>query len=88
MEQLQQIDKLFEEKERQIKEQIIKQATQEVEKAAEREMKLLDFELFYSLLLKNENTVEWVKEKRKKDWNKALEQADGDYEKAMTIFVS
>jgi len=27
-------------------------------------MKLLDFELFYSLLLKNENTIEWVKEKK------------------------
>lgn len=84
MQQLQQIHQLFEEKEKSIKEEILK----EVEKIAEREIKLFEFELFYSLLLQNKETAEWVKEKRKKDWEKALQESDGDWKKAMTIFAS
>lgn len=84
MAETQQIQRLFEEKERSIKEDILK----EVEKVAEREMKLFEFEIFYSLLLKNDETAKWVKEKRKADWEKALEEADGDIEKAMLTFAS
>ncbi len=84
MVELQQINRLFEEKERSIKEDILK----EVEKVAEREMKLFEFELFYSLLLQNKETAEWVTEKRKKDWEVALKQAGGDWNKAITTFAS
>ncbi|OYT32195.1 hypothetical protein B6U93_02425 [Candidatus Woesearchaeota archaeon ex4484_78] len=86
--QTQQINQLFQEKEKQIKQQIIKEALKEVEKAAEREIKLFEFELFYSLLLKNKKTNEWVQEKRKKDWEKTLKKANNDYAKAMVIFAS
>ncbi len=84
MAELQQIHQLFEEREKSIKEDLLK----EVEKVAEREMKLFEFELFYSLLLQNKETTEWVKEKRKKYWEVALKQADGDWNKAMAIFAS
>ncbi|MEW5896220.1 MAG: hypothetical protein AB1668_00880 [Nanoarchaeota archaeon] len=84
MSELQQINRLFEEKERTVKEEILR----EVEKVAEREMKLFEFELFYSLLLQNEETAKWVKEKRVKDWEKALKQSGGDWKKAMTSFAS
>ena len=84
MAELEQIHKLFEEKERSIKEDILK----EVEKVAEREMRLFEFELFYSLLLQNKETADWVKEKRKKDWEKSLQEAGGDWEKAMATFAS
>lgn len=84
MAEIQQIHKLFEEREKSIKEDLLR----EVEKAAEREMKLFEFELFYSLLLQNKETTEWVKEKRKKDWETALKQADGDWNKAMATFAS
>lgn len=84
MAEIQQIHKLFEEREKSIKEDLLK----EVEKVAEREMKLFEFELFYSLLIQNKETVEWVKEKRKKDWETALKQAGGDWNKAMAIFAS
>ncbi len=82
--ELQQIHKLFEEREKSIKEDLLK----EVEKVAEREMKLFEFELFYSLLIQNKETAEWVTEKRKKDWEIALKQARGDWQKAMAIFAS
>ncbi len=84
MAELQQIHKLFDEREKSIKEELLK----EVESAAEREMKLFEFELFYSLLIQNKETAEWVKEKRKKDWETALKQAGGDWQKAMTAFAS
>lgn len=84
MSELQQINQLFEEKEKTIKEGILR----EVEKVAEREMKLFEFELFYSLLLQNKETAEWVQEKRKKEWKKALEEAHGGIKKAMTSFAS
>lgn len=84
MAELQEIHRLFEEREKSIKEDILK----EVEKVAEREMKLFEFELFYSLLLQNKETAEWVKEKRKKDWEVALKQSGGDWQKAMTTFAS
>lgn len=84
MQQLQQIHQLFEEKEKSIKEEILK----EVEKIAERELKLFEFELFYSLLIQKKETAEWVKDKRKKDWEEALKKSGGDWKKAMTIFAS
>ncbi len=84
MAEIQQIHKLFEEREKSIKEDLLR----EVEKVAEREMKLFEFELFYSLLLQNKGTAEWVKEKRKKDWELALKRAGGDWNKAMTTFAS
>ena len=84
MAELEQIHKLFEEKEKSIKEEILK----EVEKRAEREIKLFEFELFYSLLIQNKETGEWVKEKRKKDWEIAVKNADGDFKKAMLTFAS
>ncbi|MBI2146430.1 hypothetical protein HYU22_03755 [Candidatus Woesearchaeota archaeon] len=84
MAELEQIHKLFEEKEKSIKEDILK----EVEKVAEREMKLFEFELFYSLLLQNKETAEWVQDKRQKDWKKALEESHGNIEKAMATFAS
>ena len=84
MAELQQIYRLFEEREKSIKEEILR----EVEKVAEREMKLFEFELFYSLLLQNKETAQWVEEKRQKDWKTALEEAHGDMEKAMTTFAS
>ncbi|MBS3176984.1 hypothetical protein J4457_07170 [Candidatus Woesearchaeota archaeon] len=84
MAELQQIHRLFEEKEKSIKEEILR----EVEKVAEREMKLFEFELFYSLLLQNKETAKWVRDKRQKDWKKALEDAHGDIEKAITTFAS
>ncbi len=84
MAEIQQIHKLFEEKEKIIKEEILR----EVEKVAEREMKLFEFELFYSLLLQNKETAEWIKERRKKDWEMALKQAGGDWDRAITIFAS
>ncbi len=84
MTELQQIHKLFEEKEKTIKEEILR----EVEKVAEREMKLFEFELFYSLLIQDKETAEWVKERRKKDWEAALKQAGGDWNKAMATFAS
>lgn len=83
MAEIQQIHQLFEEKEKTIKEEILR----EVEKVAEREMKLFEFELLYSLLLQNKETTEWVTEKRKKDWETALKQAGGDWGKAMTTFA-
>ncbi len=84
MAELEQIHRLFEEKEKSIKEDLLK----EVEKVAEREMKLFEFELFYSLILQNKETAEWVTEKRKKDWEVALKQAGGDWNKAITTFAS
>lgn len=84
MAELEQVHKLFEEKEKSIKEDILKA----VEKVAEREMKLFEFELFYSLILQNKETADWVKEKRKKDWETALKEAGGDWSEAMTTFTS
>ncbi len=81
---LEQIHKLFEERERSIKEEILK----EVEKVAEREMKLFEFELFYSLLLQNKETAKWAQDKRQKDWEIALKEAGGDWKKAITTFTS
>ncbi|MBI4981484.1 hypothetical protein HZC30_08095 [Candidatus Woesearchaeota archaeon] len=80
----QQLHKLFEEREKVIKEEILKEA----EKIAEREMKLFEFELFYSLVLENKETTGWVQEKRKNDWEKALREAKGDVREAMSIFAS
>ena len=84
MAELEQLNQLFEEKEKSIKSEILK----EVEKVAQREMKLFEFELFYSLLVQNKETTQWVQEKRQKDWKKALENAQGDIEKAMATFAS
>ncbi len=84
MEQSQELDRLFEEREKEIKTKIIN----EVEMITEREIKLLEFELFYSLLLKNNESAEWVQNKRKDDWEKALKETGGNWEKAMTIFSS
>ena len=84
MAEIQQIHRLFEEREKSIKEDILR----EVEKVAEGEMRLFEFELFYSLLVQNKETVKWVQDKRQKDWKKALEEAHGNIEKAMTTFAS
>ncbi len=84
MAELEQIHQLFEEREKSIKEDLLK----EVEKVAEREIKLFEFELFYSLLLQNQETATWVQDKRQKDWKKALEESHGDLQKAMATFAS
>jgi len=84
MAQLQQINKLFEKREKQIKDLVLK----DIEEIVETEINLFEFELFYSSILKNKDNAKWVKEKRNKDWKKALKQSKGNYEKAMTIFSS
>lgn len=59
--------------------------------AAKRELKLLEFELLYSSTVppeKRKESADWVAEKRRKDWAKALEAAGGDEQKAAILFLS
>lgn len=79
----QKIDSLFEKKEKEI--------LKEVEATVKKEMMLFEFELLYAAMIPPEErkkSADWVAEKRKKDWAKALEAAGGDEQKAATIFFA
>lgn len=82
---LQQINKLFEER----KEQIIEEASQMAKEIARKELALLEFEMFYEVIVPRESKGKAEKsliKLRKEKWRKALEKAKGDKEKAMFFY--
>ena len=84
MTQLQKINQILEKREG----QIIEEASQAAMEIARKELALMEFEMFLSSVIPEESKIkceESVQRLRAEKWGKALNEANGDEEKAMFI---
>lgn len=81
----QEINKIFEEREK----QIIEKVSQIARNLARKELALLEFEMFSELMISKgskEKAETCLQKLRGEKWKKALEKANGDEEKAIFIY--
>lgn len=81
----QEINKIFEEREK----QIIEKASQIARELARKELALLEFEMFSETMISKgskEKAETCLQKLRGEKWKKALEKANGDEEKAIFIY--
>ena len=82
MAEMQQIHALLEQREK----QILEEASQFAKEIARKELALLEFELFYDVMITDadkEKAEKTIKKLRQEKWKNALEKANGDEEKAI-----
>jgi N-acetylmuramic acid 6-phosphate (MurNAc-6-P) etherase len=83
--QTQQINKIFEQREK----QILEEASRLAKETARRELALLEFEMFYGVMIpeKSKQKAERsLKKLRNKRWKEALKKAKGNEEKAIFLY--
>ena len=83
--QTQQINKIFEQREKQILEEVSRLAKE----VARKELALLEFEMFYEVMVpkgSKEKAEKSLNKLRKEKWKKALEKANGNKEKAIFFY--
>lgn len=87
MPELQQLHKLFEQREK----QIIEEASQLAKEVARKELALLEFEMFYDIMIskeskeKAENCLQKLKDQK---WQEALKKSKGNEEEAIFFSVA
>ncbi len=85
MTELQQIHKLFEEREK----QIMEEASQLAREVARKELALLEFEMFYEVMIpkaSKEEAERSLQKFRDLKWQDALQKANGDEQKAIFFY--
>ena len=87
MEETQQFHKLFEQREQ----QIMEEASQLAREVARKELALLEFEMFYEVMVpkaSKEKAEKSVQKLRNQKWQEALEKANGNEEKAIFFYAA
>ncbi len=85
MSQKNRLVKMFEDKEK----QIVEQVSQLAQDVARKEFALLEFELFYETMIpqeSKEHAEKALQNLRQEKWKKALKEANNDEEKALFIY--
>ena len=86
MQEVQQFHKLFEQREKQILEDV----SQLAKEVARKELALLEFEMFYQVMVpkaSKEKAEKYIQQLRSEKWREALKRAKGKVEKAIFYAV-
>ena len=87
MAETQQFHKLFEQREQ----QIMEEASQLAREVARKELALLEFEMFYEVMVpkaSKEKAESSILKLRNKKWQEALKKANGDEKKAIFFYAA
>lgn len=87
MAEIQQFHKIFEEREK----QILEEASQLAQDVARKEMALLEFEMFYEVMVpkaSKEKAEKSLQKLRDQKWQEALKKANGDEQKAIFFYAA
>ncbi len=87
MAETQQFHKLFEQREK----QILKEASQLAQEVARKEMALLEFEMFYEVMVpkaSKEKAEKLVQKLRSEKWQEALKKAKGNEQEAIFFYAA
>lgn len=84
MQETQQLHKLFEQREK----KILEEASQSAKEVARKELALLEFEMFYEVIVPKESKVraeKYLQKLREQKWQDALKKAKGNEQEAISF---